>query len=82
MSWRSGWLGVEDAAETLPDVFPTVEALRTRWREEDEHLTAFLATLRDEDLRRSMASPPDPPETLGEQLQHLVNHGTQHRQGS
>jgi uncharacterized damage-inducible protein DinB len=63
----------------LPDVFPTVDALRARWNEENQSLNAFLGTLSDEDLRRLMTSPPNPPETLGQQLQHVVNHGTQHR---
>ncbi|HEY8285812.1 MAG TPA: DinB family protein, partial [Chloroflexota bacterium] len=77
--WRSEWQGVEDASKKLPGVFPTVDALRARWREEDERLAAFLETIRDEDPRRLMTSPPDPPETLGHQLQHVVRHGTQHR---
>jgi uncharacterized damage-inducible protein DinB len=70
--WRSEWQGVEDASKKLPGVFPTVDALRARWREEDERLAAFLETIRDEDPRRLMTSPPDPPETLGHQLQHVV----------
>jgi uncharacterized damage-inducible protein DinB len=77
--WRSEWQAVADASERLPAVFPTVEALRARWAEEDQALAAFLGTLRDEDLRRPMIAPPSPPETLGQQLQHVVNHGTQHR---
>jgi uncharacterized damage-inducible protein DinB len=79
MFWRSEWQRVEDASERLPDVFPTVDALRARWNEESQHLSAFLDTLSDEDLQRTMAPPPNPPETLGQQLLHVFNHGTQHR---
>jgi uncharacterized damage-inducible protein DinB len=77
--WRSEWQGVPDASARLPAVFPTVDALRARWNEESQRLQVFLDTLRDEDLQRPMMSPPNPPETLGQQLQHVVNHGTQHR---
>jgi uncharacterized damage-inducible protein DinB len=56
-----------------------VAALRARWTEETQALAAFLGTLADEDLRQPMTQPPDPPETLGQQLLHLVIHGTQHR---
>ena len=77
--WRLEWQGVDDASERLPDVFPTVDALRARWQDEGRYLTAFLGALGDEDLRRQMMAPPNPPETLGQQLQHLANHGTQHR---
>jgi len=77
--WRSEWQGVEDASEGLPALFPTVEALRARWTEETQALAAFLRTLSDEDLRRPMTAPSAPPETLGQQLLHLVIHGTQHR---
>jgi len=79
MFWRSEWQGVADASEGLPALFPTVEALRVRWTEETQALDAFLRTLSDEDLRHPMTAPPGPPETLGQQLLHLVIHGVQHR---
>ncbi len=79
MFWRSEWQGVADASAGLPALFPTVEALRVRWAEETRTLAAFLRTLADEDLRRRMSAPSAPPETLGQQLLHLVLHGVQHR---
>src|SRR5262249_37180359 len=77
--WRCEWQGVEEASARLPARFPTVAALRARWTEETQALAAFLGTLSDEDLWRPMTRPPDPPEMLGQQLLHLVIHGTQHR---
>ncbi len=77
--WRCEWQGVEDASEGLPATFPTVGVLRARWDEETQALDAFLRTLSDEDLRRPMTPPSSPPETLGQQLLHLVLHGAQHR---
>lgn len=79
MFWRSEWQGVEDASERLPALFPSVGALRAQWAAETQALDAFLQTLSDEDLRRPMAAPSSPPETLGQQLLHLVLHGAQHR---
>jgi len=63
----------------VPATFPTVKALRARWDEETQALDAFLRTLADEDLRRPLTAPSSPPETLGQQLLHLVLHGARHR---
>ena len=77
--WRCEWQGVADASAGLPATFPTVGALRARWAEETRALDAFLGALVDEDLGRRMTAPSHPPETLGQQLLHLVIHGVQHR---
>ena len=77
--WRSEWQGVADASMGLPATFPTVGALRARWAEETRALDAFLRTLSDEDLWRRVTAPTVPPETLGQQMLHLVIHEVQHR---
>lgn len=79
VSWRSGWMGLDEDSVILPDVFPTVDALRARWTEENRAFDAFLATLTDDDMLRLMMFAPDPPEKLGQQMQHVILHGMQHR---
>jgi uncharacterized damage-inducible protein DinB len=72
------------AVEELPEAeFPTLESVATRWREEENLMRAYLATLREEDLDKPVAYPIDEGKTreriLWHCLVHVVNHGTQHR---
>jgi uncharacterized damage-inducible protein DinB len=82
-NWRSRWQGVSPKAMLDPNDFPTLEAVRARWREEAELVYAFLDTLSDGDLQRAFAyttmSGKPMSSTLWHTLVHVVNHGTQHR---
>ena len=81
--WRLRWQGIVPESVEFPDDFPTLESVCACWREEDQQLDAFLATLSDADLDRPVTYQRDDGEritrTLWYLLLHVVNHGTQHR---
>lgn len=62
--------------------FPTLDALRQHWRQEERAMRAYLAGLRDEDLTRTVRyvrKGQTQENLLWHILAHVVNHGTQHR---
>ncbi len=63
--------------------FPTLEALTTRWQEEEAKMQGFVESLRAEDLDRwveyTTTSGKRQGSTLWRALVHVVNHGTQFR---
>ncbi len=63
--------------------FPTAEALRARWREEEQAMRSYLASLADDDLTQPVKYKTTrgvPFENvLWNILVHVVNHGTQSR---
>jgi uncharacterized damage-inducible protein DinB len=63
--------------------FPTLEALQTRWRAEEQAMWGYLTSLGDADLSRTIRysrTGGHPQENLlWHILVHVVNHGTQHR---
>lgn len=69
--------------ELQADDFPTVAALTERWREDEQSMRAWLATLTDADLDGVIRYTTDEGGTrervLWHCLWHVVNHGTQHR---
>lgn len=75
--------GVSPAALFDPLAFPTVDALALRWKEEEIAMRAYLASLTDADLARTVEyySTKGQPfqNTLWHLLVHVVNHGTQQR---
>lgn len=81
--WRNRWQGTSPTFRIKPDEFPTLEALHTRWMEEEKYLMAFVDELTDERLNGTFQYK----NTRGEPFQqilwkamaHVVNHGTQHR---
>jgi uncharacterized damage-inducible protein DinB len=81
--WRSRWQGVSPAAGLPPGEFPTLQALRTRWQDEERQMRAFLATLHEADLAREITYTNLKGQRLtlplGPLLLQVVNHGTQHR---
>lgn len=77
-SWRLRWQGMAETEALRAENFPTVAALVTRWREDEQEMRAYLATLRDDDLARGVALSRGPI-PLWRFLLHVVNHGTQHR---
>ena len=81
--WRSRWQGVSPTASLRVEDYPTVTALRARWREEETKMRDLLATLSEAELMRvvnySRISGGASAEPLWQLMAHLVNHGTQHR---
>ena len=83
--WRMRWQGNRPTSPLRQEDFPSLAAIQERWREEEQQMRAFLATLRDDDMARmieySRIQQPDKvfAQPLWQMLLHVVNHGTQHR---
>jgi len=81
--WLSRWQGTSPFALPSGKDFPDLASLRDRWDRVGADLTAFIAGLSEQDLARVMyyrntqGQPFALP--LGQQIQHLINHGTHHR---
>lgn len=48
--WRMRWQGDSPTSMLRQEDFPSLAAIQVRWREEEQKMRAFLATLRDDDL--------------------------------
>ena len=87
LSAEWGWLercgGHARGAKLRPHDYPNVESLIETLINVERWVRAFLATLRDEDLDRSVEFRNARGEVrsmaLGELLQHAANHGVHHR---
>jgi len=81
--WRNRWGGTSPTVRLKPNDFPTFEALRTRWAEEEKLLMAFVENVTEERLNSKFsykATDGTPHERiLWQAMAHLVNHGTQHK---
>jgi len=81
--WRNRWEGTSPTVRLKPDDFPTFEALRARWTEEEKLLMAFVENVTEERLNSKFsykATDGTPHERiLWQAMAHLVNHGTQHK---
>ena len=81
--WHLRWQGVSPSASLRVEGYPTVAALRARWREEETKMREFLAALSEADLMRvvkyARISGGASAEPLWQLMAHVVNHGTQHR---
>ena len=75
--------GLSPTALPAEGDFPTLDALRARWAEEEAALRAFIASLTDEQLTHSIEykTTKGVPQSsiLWQVLAHVVNHGTQFR---
>jgi uncharacterized damage-inducible protein DinB len=82
-SWRALFQGIKDASELLSTDYPDLSAIKTRWREEETAMRAYLAGLRAEDMESHLRYTTDTgikrDRILWHCLLHVVNHGTQHR---
>jgi len=88
MDAEFGWrMFFKDNDWSAPDLketdFPTLAAIQTRWKKEEQEFRAYLATLSDEDMnghRHYMNERGEARDRiLWQCLWHVVNHGTQHR---
>jgi uncharacterized damage-inducible protein DinB len=75
--------GISMSALPAEGDFPTLAALQQRWTEEEQLMRAYLSTLNDEALNKTIiykTTQGAPQENLLWQLLvHVVNHGTQFR---
>lgn len=81
--WRNRWEGTSPTSRFKPEEFATVEALCTRWQEEENRLMEFVQHVTDERLNstfdyNNIAGQPFS-QILWYAMAHVVNHGTQHR---
>ena len=87
LSAEWGWLdrcgGTARSAPLVASDYPTVASLVERWRQVEGYVREFLATLRDEDLGRTVefaiGGGPTHAIPLGELMHHAANHGVHHR---
>jgi len=81
--WRTRWEGTSPTTRLNPDDFPTLEALRARWAEEEKQLMDFVADVSEERLNATFnyqnTSGKPFTKILWQVMAHVVNHGTQHR---
>jgi uncharacterized damage-inducible protein DinB len=75
--------GISPTALPAENDFPTLDALQSRWAEEEAAMRAFIASLTDDQLVRSVEykTTKGVPQSnsLWQLLAHVVNHGTQFR---
>lgn len=82
-----GWLELLRHSRETPDLepsaFPSVEALQSRWHEEEAAMRSFLADLSHQELNEAIryVNPQGIPRerVRWHALFHVVNHGMQHR---
>jgi uncharacterized damage-inducible protein DinB len=81
--WRQRWEGTSPSQRFKPDEFPTFEALRTRWEEEETSLMTFVENVSEERLNNQVhyktTDGTPHAEILWQLMAHVVNHGTQHK---
>lgn len=81
-SWRTRMTEGHSTPDLDEGAFPDVASIRARWQREQKIMSDFLASLKDEDLGKTIRY------TAGEQeyqrvlwhcIVHMIDHGTQHR---
>lgn len=81
--WLSRWHGESPAKGIAPEEFPTVQALRERWKPIAEQQSEFIGGLSSEALTRPLhyrqISGAEFEQPLWQILQHVANHSTYHR---
>ena len=83
VAWRRRWQGDSPTVLLNEADLPTFAALAERWEQEAQALAAFVASLTDEDLNRTVrykttkGAPME--DVLWHLMAHVINHGTQHR---
>src|SRR5205085_9476682 len=50
--WRMRWLGTSPKVTLRNEDFPSLAAIRSRWKEEEQQMRTFLASLNEENVQR------------------------------
>lgn len=87
MSAEWGWLercgGEKRGPKLEGSAYPTLDSVSDQWAKVEGHVRAFLAGLKDADLRRSIEfqfpGGPKQQSTMEEMLLHAANHAVHHR---
>ena len=81
-SYLNRWTG-EQGERITAEVVPTIEAVTSRWQQEESRVRAFLSKLTDEETQREIVSVRRSGEEfrrpLWQDMMQILNHGTQHR---
>jgi uncharacterized damage-inducible protein DinB len=82
-AWHSRWTGTSPTALLTSDAFPDVNAIRTAWIALEAKVRAFVEGEGEAGVSRvftyKLLSGQDGATTLGEMVQHVVNHASYHR---
>jgi uncharacterized damage-inducible protein DinB len=82
-AWYQRWHGTSPTAHLPFDQVPDVASIRQTWSAHELKMRAFLDSLSDADVARvieyrAMNGSPGS-STIGQMVQHVVNHGSYHR---
>ncbi len=81
--WYERWNGRTPAAAPPADALPTLDAVRARWNEVEDHMKAFLAGLDDKKLEKVITCTGTRGNSwtypLWKFMMHLLNHQSYHR---
>ena len=81
--WRRRWQALPPIDSGDIESYQSFDALHARWQVEADALRAYVASVTDEDLQRTLHYQNSKgtafQQTLWHLMAHMVNHGTQHR---
>jgi len=82
-AWYQRWHGISPAAHLPFDQFHDIESIRTAWTAHESKMRAFLDSLAEHELDgiieyKTLAGDASS-STIGQMLQHVINHGSYHR---
>jgi uncharacterized damage-inducible protein DinB len=81
--WLQRWNGSSPKGHLNKDDFPTLDALRVRWTEQEAEMRAFIRAQTDESLEAVITYANFSGETfhvpMWQMLMHVANHETHHR---
>ena len=82
--WYELWHGAVPASMPSSDQFPDLEAIRHTWSAHESKMRAFVDSLSDSDVTRTIEyrTPTGTTVTslpIGQMVQHVVNHASYHR---
>lgn len=81
--WRSRWQGAEPVTNLEEQAFPTLNSLRIYWRQQEQEMRNFLASMQQADLTRLIEGVTGDgtaySDSIWHSMMHVLFHGAQHR---